>query len=301
MIWGIALLALMAFGIAWPWLGELLRKPVRTLDAAAPGAFADLSQGRVHYRWSGDPAGPLIVLVHGLTTPLFVWDELEKPLTVRGFRLLSYDLFGRGFSDRPRAVQDAGFFLRQLEELLTDQRVEGAFTLIGYSMGGAIATAYAAKHPSRAERLILLAPAGMGHALGAAERLVRLPGVLAEWLMLLRFPRGFRAGVEAERGKPGVPIPVVDGQLAQLERRGYLRSVLASLRGILAEDREADHRAIAAAGLPVLAIWGQGDETIPIAAKAVLEGWNPTARHVVLPDGDHALAYTHADEIAALL
>jgi len=300
-MWGWLLVGLVLLGGAAPWLTELRRQPVRAARSQAPGAFAALSQGRTHYRWSGDTAGPVVVLIHGLTTPSFVWDELEARLVGAGHRVLSYDLYGRGFSDRPRGAQGRGFFLRQLEDLLADQGVEANFALIGYSMGGAIATAFSAASAERVNRLILLAPAGMGHELGAAQRLIRLPAALAEALMLLIFPRSFRRAAEVERRKPGVPEAVVDGQLAQLERRGYVRSVLASLRGILAEDFEADHRRIAAARLPVLAIWGARDTTIPIAAKAVLTRWNPGARHAVIDAGDHALTYTHAAEITDLI
>ncbi|UYV37862.1 alpha/beta hydrolase [Rhodobacteraceae bacterium D3-12] len=302
MIWALLLIGVMVLGLAEPFLRELRKPSVRAFEDEAPGAFAELSAGRVHYRWSGQAVasvdGPVMVLVHGLTTPSFMWDALEAPLVAKGYRVLRYDLYGRGYSDRPRGAQDAAFFVTQLEELLAHEGITGPVTLVGYSMGGAIGTAFAAKHPVKVSRLVLLAPAGMGHALGAAERLVALPGLVAEWLMLWMFPARFRAGVNAERDDPRVPDAVVAGQLAQLQRRGYLRSVLESLRGILSEDRAAEHRAIAAAGLPVLAVWGQVDETIPIAAKAVLEQWNGAAEHVVLGDAGHALPYTHAAEVA---
>lgn len=300
------MLALLAGAVAVaPFLREALRRPVTAFRDQAPGAFAALSQGVTHYRWSGPEDGPedgpLVVLVHGLTTPSFVWYELEPRLVEAGFRVLSYDLYGRGFSDRPGAAQDAGFFVRQLEDLLEDQKVEDGFGLLGYSMGGAIATAFVAGHPGRAKWLGLIAPAGMGHDLGAAARLVAMPRLLGNWLLLAVFPRRFRAGVEAERATPSVPEAVTEGQLQQLARRGYLRAVLESLRGILSESGEADHRKVADAALPVFAIWGRDDRTIPIAAMDRLTGWNPNAHHEVIDGAGHGLTYTHADQVARVI
>jgi pimeloyl-ACP methyl ester carboxylesterase len=65
----------------------------------------------------------------------------------KGHRVLTYDLYGRGYSDRPGGEQDARFFIRQLEDLLEHQGVTQPVTLLGYSMGGAIGAAFAAKHP----------------------------------------------------------------------------------------------------------------------------------------------------------
>ena len=57
------------------------------------------------------------------------------------------------------------------------------------------------------------------------------------------------------------------------------------------------HRALADADVPVIAIWGVADQTIPIAAKDVLKQWNPQVRHVDVDGAEHGLAYTHADQV----
>ena len=107
--------------------------------AAAPGRIARLSQGATHYTWTGPENGPVAVCVHGLTTPLQAWDGIAARLAEAGYRVLAYDLYGRGYSDRPGGTQDSAFFLRQLDDLLADQGIAGDITLLGYSMGGAIA------------------------------------------------------------------------------------------------------------------------------------------------------------------
>lgn len=148
MIW--ALLAIVVFIALWPFVREM-RKPEMTdrWREDAPGSFVTLSQGVAHYDWIGPVRGPVAVCVHGLTTPSFVWGGLAQGLAAMGFRVLVDDLYGRGYSDRPKGKQDKAFFVAQLEELLAHQEVEADFTLFGYSMGGSIATAFAAKHPAR--------------------------------------------------------------------------------------------------------------------------------------------------------
>ncbi|MGB8621512.1 MAG: alpha/beta fold hydrolase, partial [Paracoccaceae bacterium] len=164
MTWAALFLLLLAafLGLTWV-LSERLRHPMGSAArASAPGKFAELSQGVTHYRWSGPLGGPVAVCVHGLTSASYVWDPVVRALNMMGFRVLRYDLYGRGFSDRPPGVQDRDFFLRQLRDLLEDQGIGQVDMMVGYSMGGSIATAFTAEDPGRVLRLVLLAPAGLG-------------------------------------------------------------------------------------------------------------------------------------------
>ena len=303
MSWTVAAAGLLALAAAaWPFLREWRKPPMdAAARAAAPGKIARLSQGATHYRWTGPADGPVAVCVHGLTTPSQSWDGVAAHLAEAGFRVLTYDLYGRGYSGRPGGRQDRAFFLRQLDDLLAHLGVDGPITMLGYSMGGAIATAFAARHPGRLQRLILVAPAGMGHDLGTMARITRdVPGP-GDWLMYVAFPRGHRKATEAERTTATTPPDIVDIQQAELDRRGFVPAVLASLRGMLNGDVEAEHRRIAAAGLPVVAIWGRADAVIPLSARDVLTRWNPRAHHVVIDGAGHGLPYTHAADVAAAI
>jgi len=245
--------------------------------------------------------GPVAVCVHGLTTPSMVWDAVAKGLALMGFRVLVYDLYGRGYSDRAPGLQDQDFFIRQLEDLLNDQGITEDVTLLGYSMGGAIVTAFAARHPERARRLILLAPAGMGHDLGKMARFTRDTPILGDWLMLLRYPAAHMQGTEAERALPSEVEGIIDYQQAELSKRGFIPAVLSSLRGILPRPLEEAHRQISREGIPVLAIWGREDKVIPIRAMGQLAQWNRTARHEVIEGAGHGLTYTHASAVLRVI
>lgn len=282
-----------------PFAREALRRPMNAAARKdAPGAFADLPMGRVHYRWSGPQDGKVLVLIHGLTTPDFVFDGLRPALEQAGYRVLGYDHFGRGYSDRPYGAQDAAFFNRELSDLLQDQGVTGKITILGYSMGGAIAAGFGATHPQRVARTILIAPAGMGHDLGLMATITRRVPLLGDWLMQVMFPRLHRKGVAQERDLPTSVPDVYDLQLRELEYRGFLRSVLSSLRWVLAQDLNRAHKVLARSGIPVLAIWGQEDTVIPISRREVLKSWNPQAVHVTIEGAGHGLTYTHTDAVA---
>lgn len=285
-----------------PLLRERLRKPMDArARAAAPGSFATLSGGLTHYRWTGPLRGPVAVCVHGLTTPSFVWDGLAQGLAAMGYRVLSYDLYGRGFSGRPSGVQDRAFFLTQLEELLQDQQVEDDFTLIGYSMGGAIATAFAATRPGRLRQLILLAPAGLGSSSGWLTRTIRQVPVLGDWLMQAVFPFLHIRNTRAERGLPGSVPGITARQQQELRYRGYIPAVLASLRGILNEDFAADHRRLHQSRVPVMVIWGQDDAVIPPRAAGRLSEHARSTRQEEIPGAGHGLPYTHTEQLLRII
>jgi len=72
--------------------------------ATAPGTFVDLPRGKTHYQWHGPEGGPVIVCIHGLTTPSFVFGPIAAHLAGRGYRVLTYDHYGRGYSYRPRGA-----------------------------------------------------------------------------------------------------------------------------------------------------------------------------------------------------
>jgi pimeloyl-ACP methyl ester carboxylesterase len=268
---------------------------------SAPGKFADLSRGVTHYQWLGPEDGPVVVCVHGLTTPSFVWEGITPRLAEAGYRVLTYDLYGRGFSDRPRGAQEAEYFTAQLDELLEHLGVVGKFTLIGYSMGGSIGACYAAQHQERLKSLILLAPAGMGHDLGPVARLVVNYGGFGRWLFMAMYGRSFRQGTEMERDLPSSVPDIVDRQQNELRYRGFRGAVLSSMRGILDRDLEEEHRSVAESGLPVLAIWARDDDVIPISGMGKLAEWNRRAEHEVIEGAGHALAYSHSDEVVGLL
>lgn len=296
--WLLAALLLLGLIAALPFVVEARRTPMD--DAArhaAPGSFARLSRGLVHYRWLGAARGPVAVCVHGLTTPSYIWGPVAAGLGALGFRVLVYDLYGRGFSDRPGGPQDSAFFAAQLADLLEDQGIEDDITLLGYSMGGAIVAGFAATYPEKLRQLVLIAPAGMGHDLGPVGRIVTQQGMLGKWVIHALYPRSFRRDAEAERDLPSAIPGLVDLQLGELRYRGFIPAIHASLKGMLEDNLSEAHAEIGRMGIPVLAIWGREDDVIPIGGMGKLAEWNRKARHEVIEGAGHGLPHTHTAEV----
>lgn len=296
MLWFPVLVFCLVAGL--PFADEWRRKAMgKSARADAPGNFAELSRGATHYRWSGPLRGPVAVCVHGLTTPSPVWEGIAEGLAGQGFRVLAYDLYGRGYSDRPPGRQDADFFCEQLEELLADQGVGQDFTLLGYSMGGAVAAEFAARNPDRIRQLVLIAAAGVVTEQGRFAALVRRVPLAGDWLMHAVFPRAHARACEAERALPSSVPDLPDIQLRELSFKGFLPAVLSSMRGILAHPQEAAHRALHRAGVPVLAVWGSEDVLVPVSAAGRLAEWNRSALQEVAEGAGHGLPYTHTDAV----
>ncbi|NNL72532.1 MAG: alpha/beta hydrolase [Silicimonas sp.] len=292
-------LGLLALLVVLPFVAEALRQ--RPEPAHAPGQFADLPLGRTHYRWSGPETAPVAVCVHGLSTPSYVFAATESALTTLGYRVLTYDLYGRGFSANPPAAQGARFFNLQLDALLADQRIEARVTLVGYSMGGAIAAAFAAASPDRVRALVLIAPAGLEPVYDDwIGRLWTLP-VLGDWATRVLGGIALRRELVEHRTSATVLPDLEDRQARETRRHGYLPAILSSRRNMLRESRSADHRTIARAGIPVLAIWGTDDPVIPLKTMGRLAELNPDAHHRQVAGAGHLVLQSHPAQVSDAL
>lgn len=284
--------------IAAPLIAERRRTPMdKEMRKAAPGNFTALPSGLTHYQWRGPIGGPVAVCVHGLTTPSYVWDALVVGLNRMGYRVLAYDLYGRGYSDRVAGPQDAEFFNRQLEELLQDQGIDGGIMLIGYSMGGAIATSYGAKHPDMLERLVLLAPAGLGIKPSKLQSFIGNTPIIGDWIMQVLGGLVLRKALIAESTTPSEVPDIYAMQKADTHVQGFLPAILSSQRNLLARDLSEEHKILANAHIPIAAIWGENDTVIPLSGLGNLSGINRLAYQTMIPNAPHSLTYTHPDKV----
>ncbi|MEO5891582.1 MAG: alpha/beta hydrolase [Ferruginibacter sp.] len=133
-----------------------------TLDATArkdvAGSFITLKDGVTHYELSGADTGKVVVLVHGFSVPYYIWDSTFSRLVQEGFRVLRYDEFGRGFSDRPDVVYEAPLFRRQLSDLLDGLHIKSVHAIAGLSFGGPVVADFVGHNPGLVSKVILVDP-----------------------------------------------------------------------------------------------------------------------------------------------
>ncbi|MCR9270940.1 MAG: alpha/beta hydrolase [Hyphomonadaceae bacterium] len=298
MVWVLRLISLIILAFLGSYLVVDLK--LKPLDAearvAAPGVFADLSDGKLHYRWDGPEDGPVLVLVHGFSTPNFIYQQNVEALNAAGFRTLRFDHFGRGWSDRPRTRYDIEFYDRTLNELLSAAGVSQPFGLVGLSMGGPIVAEFTARYPERVDRLALLVPAGLdtAGADGASAALLRTP-LIGDWVWRM-FGKSILLGDPQYDEASRAPEYHLQGDVAeQFEYRGYLQALLSTFRHMPMAGREETYASLAVTGVPVLAIYGDADPTVLISSAARLESLMPEADIRIVEGGAHGLNYQRHD------
>lgn len=247
--------------------------------------FAVVDGLRVRYVRSGH--GPAVVLIHGFASSLYTWSGVIGPLS-RSHDVVALDLPGFGQSDLPPAL--TADVLPGVVVGLMDALGLGRVTLIGHSMGGAVATVVAATRPERVDRLVLLDAAGFDLAPADRPWLLRVVGSEAGGA-LARLPRKRLFVTFALRqvfhDRARVTPERVDEYLAPLERPGAIdsmRSLLAP-RGLQAFSPFAEiARRVRA---PALVVWGRDDAWIPLADADRFVGTLPAGHKVVLEKCGH--------------
>ncbi len=104
------------------------------------------------HEWEG--SGPAVVAIHGLTANHSCWAPLADSLTPE-FRVIAYDLRGRGESDKPSTGYSLASHCQDLAGLLDALGLPRA-VIAGHSLGANIAVAFSISHPERVEKLILV-------------------------------------------------------------------------------------------------------------------------------------------------
>ena len=280
----------------------VLDAPARAqlLEDGLAHSFIELPDGTVQYQLSGPENGPLVVLIHGFSVPSFVWDDYITPLTEAGYRVLTYDNYGRGFSDRPAVKYDAELMDRQLRELLKALKIDRRVDLVGYSMGGAIATIFAAAHPEQVRSLTLIAPAGLGTASPkGAETLMR--PLIGDWIVRLFGLRIFHDAAAQEAKYAPDPTGFLANFDQQLEWRGYGDALLSTLRNYPFAGAVEAYRKAGRSTRPVLVVWGEEDATVPFSHASELMKLMPRAKLHSYTGIGHQIAYAQAPMVKDLI
>lgn len=231
---------------------------------------------KVHHRFDGPPAAPVLVLASSLGTTHEMWDANVEALT-RRFRVLRYDHRGHGGTavpEEPFAVADMA---DDVVELLDDEGIDRV-TFCGLSLGGAVGQSLARRHGERVERLVLCCTAAkFGEPAGWEERARTAReqglGAIADAVLERWF-----TGAQRER-QPEL-VAGFHERFRATPVEGYARCCEAL--------RDWDFRSeLAAIETPTVCVAGAEDPSTPPAELELLAHEIPDARLVVLPDAAH--------------
>lgn len=259
------------------------------------GSYISLPSGETHYELAGE--GEAVVLVHGFATPYFIYDKIFSFLVKNGYKVLRYDLFGRGFSERVKGDYSPKLFSKQLEEL-TDALLPGEkFFLFGTSMGGAIVTAYAAKRPERVKKLFLLAPAGMVFDAPAYMKIANKP-LLGEIMFKAAGGKILLKGSCSELIYRKEETDYYLEKFAEGARyKGFCRAALSSLRHTLMRPdiTVENYKKTAENGVEVCTIWGTADKTMPYYQSKQLKEIFPDMHFYTFENSGHIFLFDEGE------
>ncbi len=259
--------------------------------------FATSADG-VRIAWAKHGTGPPLLRVgtwlthleHDWESP--VWRHWLEALGAR-FTVVRYDERGCGLSDRSPAELGLDRWVKDLEAVAQAAGLE-RFTLLGMSQGGAIAVAFAAKHPDNVSRLVLYGAYGRGQLRRDSSPQARESVELAQNVIRLGWSRPdpvFRRIFTSRF----IPVATEEQMrwFDELERRSTSPETAARLSLARAE---VDATELAPqVRCPSLVVHADHDEAVPFAEGRALAALIPGARLVPLPGRNHILL---ADEPA---
>ncbi|HEX4437065.1 MAG TPA: alpha/beta fold hydrolase [Solirubrobacteraceae bacterium] len=256
-----------------------------------------LHGNRYAYRQAG--AGPVVVLIHGITSDSTTWAQV-MPGLAKHFTVIAPDLLGHGGSAKPTGDYSLGAHASLVRDIMQELGHDRA-SFVGHSLGGGVAMQMAYQFPERCERLILVDSGGLGREVSLLLRAATLPG--AEYVLpILTNRRLLDAGRIAGRvmgavgRRPGTDLRESARGHATLADRVTREAFLRTARSVI-EPRgqrvDATDRLYLAERAPMLFVWGQNDTLIPVSHAHSAHAQVPSSRLEVFEDSGH---FPHLDE-----
>ena len=261
------------------------------------GSYLRLSRGVTHYTLEGPVNGQVVVLVHGGTVPMFTWDAISPILATAGYRVLRYDMYGRGYSDRPSVAYDRELYLNQLLDLLDALNLHEPIDLVGYSLGGGIVADFAARYPQRVSRLALISPVVYNFK---TPRIFRIP-VLGEFLARIIGIRTVTKRANSMYEGTSFFQRHADLFAEQTIFKGFQFSLLSMIRSDALGDYRNSYEAVGKQKRSVLLMWGSRDTEIPEEVINTARKLIPHVQFHALQNAGHNIVFQKPEQTSAIL
>ncbi|MGC2696452.1 MAG: alpha/beta hydrolase [Candidatus Angelobacter sp.] len=245
---------------------------------------------RIVYSESGQ--GEAVVLLHGFGAAADNWNQLARRLTKK-YHVIAPDLPGWGQSTRLE-TESYGYSkqIERLQQFVTQMGLN-RFHVIGHSMGGFLASAYAARYPEQVITLGLIAPHGITGS--QASELAQSVAAGDNWLVARSVPEFERLLDKIFARRPYVPKPVFR-LLAQHAIRNSGKSAK-----IFAEMQMNDPpllERLAQIKAPALIIWGDQDRVLHVSSADVFKQGIANSELLLLRGSGHMPLVENARQCA---
>jgi pimeloyl-ACP methyl ester carboxylesterase len=275
-------------------LNDLTRKELS-------GSFIQLPDGVTHYELSNPDRENTVILVHGFSVPYFIYDPTFEFLTGSGFRVLRYDLFGRGFSDRPEARYNIDLFVKQLGDLLDALSFTRPVDLVGLSTGGPITATFTARFPERVNKLVLIDPIGAKILFLARILKVAATPIVGEAVISLVRSDLILKDIISDLLDRELVGQFKDKYIAAMQYKGFKRGILSSIRNGMLDSFLEIYQRVGKLEKPVLLCWGRNDPTVPFKHSDVLRAALPKVEFHVIENCGHIPHYEKPEEFNPIL
>jgi len=250
--------------------------------------YLNLADGnRLHFRDQGTPDKPALVFIHGTSASLHTWEPLIRALGNK-YRLISFDLPGHGLTgankDRDYSRQA---MVSSVWRLLDHLEVSSA-TLVGNSLGGAVAWAGALDQPERIKSLILLAPSGAPRNAPSKSNIgfKILRTSIGQAVMKKISPRSIiKTSLYQTVAVPEIVTEEMVDRYWELLRLAGNRQAMIDLANT-SRDKHA-WKQLSSITVPTLIVWGEEDEVLPVTMIVTFDNEIEDARVLRLKNVGH--------------
>jgi 2-hydroxymuconate-semialdehyde hydrolase len=283
---GIAVLAIVLSWAVLSLVGTILiaRREIEAAPALNQDGHAALVQthsGRVNVLDLG--TGDTVVLIHGSGRSVADWEEGFAEALARSFRVIAFDNYGFGASDRNHAWSyGIALWAQQTIDILDALQI-GRSVIVGHSSGAAVAAVVAADHPERVRGVVLV---GHGLAVDPAQAILALPGIGEIWASRIRLNGDILSERHRRKLEQAYRVRGTHAALLTFVRRQFTIDGLRLLRGTYEDIR-----------VPVLQVHGVEDTSIPIGAARALSRRIPNGRLVAVDGSGHNVFFDRPDQL----
>lgn len=228
------------------------------------------------------------------------WDNNFDALVDAGFRVLRYDFFGHGFSDRPELDKyTRELYDNQLVELLEKLAITDSIYMVGTSQGGSISSYFTSNHKGKVTKLALLAPF-FDSFVEEDKAAVLKPPFIGEYIMRLI---GDNKLVDPSNGfysekKQNILISKLK---KQINYKGKKRAFLANIRGDSLNDATSFYTEVKKQEIPILLTWGKQDQIISGESMSRLRTLIPEIKYYEIENAGHLAHYEFPEKINSIL
>jgi non-heme chloroperoxidase len=249
-------------------------------------------------------AGQPVVLIHGYPLSSSSWEKQIPVLLANGHRVIAYDRRGFGKSSQPTTGYDYDTFAEDLRKLITHLKLRD-FALVGFSMGGGEVARYIGKYGSKDVSKAVIIGGVPPYLLKTDDNPEGVDGAVFEGIQKAVVADRYAFFTEFFKNFYNTDVHLGKRVSEQAVQASWNTAAISSATASLAcvptwhEDFRND---VAKIDIPTLVIHGDADRIVPFSAAGqrtakLING----AELVVIKDGPHNIAWTHADEVNAEL